>query len=192
MLEDALADLLEGPGPGIEFHAGIAVALYPALDDQKEINPHGLGAGIAAPRATDRGRDEKQTETGHNEEPGHEKELLRPDLDEEEIEAPVGEVHEHRLVRSIGTAIPADPWRQVVDAERDEHHQPLEATETSFRPLRKDLLSRLVKRLRGVASVSVCCLMAVTGRVDVLCGVEIHGTFPPLCLPFPIWAGKYP
>ncbi len=64
--------------------------------------------------------------------PGHEEEFLRPDLDEEEIEAAVGEIDQHRLVGRIGPAIPADPGRQVVDAERDQHHQPFEAAEMAF------------------------------------------------------------
>jgi hypothetical protein len=38
----------------IEADAGIAIALDGALDDEEEIDPHGLRAGIAAPRAPDR------------------------------------------------------------------------------------------------------------------------------------------
>jgi hypothetical protein len=96
----------------------VAVPLDEALDDEEEIDPDGLRAGVAAPGSPDCRGHKKKPEARHDEEPRHEEELLRPNLYEEEIEAPGSEVDKDRLIRRMRPAIPADPRRQVVDAKR--------------------------------------------------------------------------
>src|SRR5690606_36380965 len=106
-----------------------------ALDNEIKINPDGLRAGIAAPGAARDGGYEKQAKARHDEQAGDVVEFLRPDFDEEEIEAAIGKIDQHRLIRRIGAAIPAQPWRQIVAAERNEHDNPLEAPELALNAL---------------------------------------------------------
>jgi hypothetical protein len=80
-------------------------------------------------------------------------EFLRPDLYEEEIEAAMRKVDQHRLIGRERTPIPAQPRRQIVDAERDRHHQPFETPEITAGALWEDLLAGCIERLavaRGV------------------------------------------
>ena len=127
------------PRRRVELHAGVAVALDQPLDPDEEVGPDRLRAGIAAPGAADGGGDEEQPEPGHDQQAGDVIEFLRPDLDEEEVEAAVGEVDQHRLVGRIGPAVPAQPGRDLVDAEGDRHDHPFEAAENALGALREDL-----------------------------------------------------
>src|SRR5262249_7395318 len=72
--------------------------------------------------------------------------LLRPDLDEEEIKAAIGEIDEHGLVRRVRSAIPAQERQQVVNAETGDQERPLDIAESAGDALRKDLLTDRVKR----------------------------------------------
>ncbi len=146
MLGHALAYLVEAPRSGVEAHAGVAVALDEALNDEEEIDPDGLRAGVAAPGPPNCRRHEEKPEARHHQEPRDEEELLRPNLYEEEIEAPGSEVDKDCLIRRMRPAVPADPRRQIVDAERHQYHQPFEPAETTLGPLREDLPTLLVKR----------------------------------------------
>src|SRR5690606_23132120 len=110
---DALDDLAGGPRGGIELDAGVAVAFDEALYRKKQVDPHGLRAGIAAPGAPDGRGDQKEPDARHHEQAGNVDEFLRPDLDEEEIKTPVGEVHQHGLVGRVGATIPANPRREI-------------------------------------------------------------------------------
>jgi hypothetical protein len=120
------AELADGPRRLVEFDAGVAVTLDQFLDLDEKVGPDRLRAGIAAPGAAHHRGDEKKADTSHHQKPGHEVELLWPDFDEEEIEAPVGHVEQHGLIRRMGSTIPTDPRRQVVDPQRDRHDDPLE------------------------------------------------------------------
>ena len=140
----ALARSFERPGRLVEPHAGVAVALDEALDADEEIGPHCLRAGIAAPGpADDATSPGTAPSAGHDQQAGDVVELLRPDLDEEEVEAAVGEVDEHRLVRRVRAAVPAEPRRDLVDAEGDRHDEPLQVPAEAVRALRVDLDARL-------------------------------------------------
>lgn len=70
--------------------AGVAVALYGAFDHEEQVDPYRLGTGIAAPCAPDDRCQQEKAEACHDQEPGHKIELLRPYLDREDIEPPVG------------------------------------------------------------------------------------------------------
>src|SRR5690606_13913066 len=83
----------------------------------------------------------------------NEKELLRPDLDEEEVETPVRHVDQYCLVWRMRAAIPAEPGRQVANAECDCHHQPLELAERARRALGEDLLAGGVKGLAHLGRI---------------------------------------
>src|SRR5205085_815756 len=116
---------------GVELYPRIAIALDPALDHQEEIGPHRLRTAIAAPCAPDHRSHEEESDAGHDEKAGDIVEFLRPDFDEEEIEPPAGKIDQHRLIGSIGAAIPSEPRRHVVDAERHCHDDPFEPPEIS-------------------------------------------------------------
>ncbi len=152
-LDRALADLLPRPGRVPQLHPRVAVALDPALDEDEEVDPDRLRAGVAAPDPAEGGGEEEEAEAGHDEEAGDEVELLRPDLDEEEVEATVGEVDEHRLVGERGTAVPAEPGGDVVDGKGDGHDPPLQRPERAGDAAGEDRLARRVELRRFGAGI---------------------------------------
>ena len=101
----------------------------------EQVGPHGLRAGIAAPCASHGAGDEEQPDTRHDEQARDEIEFVRPDLDAEHVEAAVGEIDQHRLIGRIGSTLPADPRRDVIDRQRDDHDQPFEPAERTVDPL---------------------------------------------------------
>ena len=152
-------DLHGSPRLLVEADALVAVALPEALDGDHQIGPHRLGAGVAAPGAAHDRRHQEQGQCAEHEQAGDVVEFLRPDLEEEEEIAVVGHVQQHGLIGEIGAAAPPDPRQCVVDAERDRHHQPLDAAERSVRELRIDLLAARVEFALGLG----------VDRVDVVC-----------------------
>ena len=130
-----------------ETHTGVAVTLDPAFDQNEQVGPDGLRAGIAAPDAAQRRSEQKQAKPCHDQQTGDEVELVRPDLDPEEIEPPVGHIDQHRLIGQVRSAVPSDPRRDVIDAQRHTHDPPLQIAVESLHAARKDRLSRGVKRL---------------------------------------------
>ncbi|MNI22999.1 hypothetical protein D3C73_765680 [compost metagenome] len=182
MLDDTLGDLVRCPGAGIEFHPRIAIAFNEAFDDEKEIDPDRLRTGISAPGATDgRGQQEK-AKARHDQKTGDEDKFLRPDFDEEEIEAPTGEIDKHGLIGCEGATIPPDPRRQIIDAERDKHHQPLEPAETSLGTLGEDLLAFFIKRLaffaRRMHRLDINPFDRCVTCGNAFGGIEIHRNIP--------------
>jgi hypothetical protein len=137
-----LPDLLEVPGARVEADARVAVALPEALDHDHEIGPHRLRARVAAPHAPGERGDEEEPKRRQDQKARDVVELLRPDLDGAEEEALVGEVEEEGLVRQARSTVPADPGQQIIDAERDGHHRPLDLAEGAVRELGVDLLAR--------------------------------------------------
>ncbi len=141
---------LERPLRLVEPHARVAVALEEALDRDHQVGPHRLRTGIAAPHAPgDRG-DEKERERSKDQKAGDVVEFLRPDLEEEEKEAPRGEVDQHRLIGQIGAAVPPDPRHEIVDRERHRHDDPLDIAERAVGALRVDLDARGIEGALGV------------------------------------------
>ena len=134
------------PGTGIALEMLAPVALDPALDGLEQVGPYRLRAEITAPDAARDRVHQKQRHRGEDQQAGEVIDLLRPDLDEEEIEAPVGQVDQHRLVRRIRAAVPAHERQAVIDAERDEQHDPFDAPERAVHPLRIDFPPRLIER----------------------------------------------
>ncbi len=67
---------------------------------------------------------------------------MRPDFDPEEEKAPSGEIDQNRLVRQVWTAVPADPWDEVIDAQCDRHDHPFEVAELTRDAARKDGFAR--------------------------------------------------
>ena len=72
---------------GVFSHALAAVAFDPALDGVEQIGPYRLRAQIAAPDAAAEGVHQEQRDRGEDQQAGEVVDLLRPQLDEEEIEA---------------------------------------------------------------------------------------------------------
>ena len=110
-------------------------------------------ASASAPCAACDGCDQKQAEARHDEQARDVIEFLRPDFDEEEIEAAIGEVDQHGLIGRIRPAIPAQPRREIIDAQRDEHDEPFEAPELTANTLRKNLDPRRIERLPGLGGI---------------------------------------
>jgi hypothetical protein len=123
-----------------------------------------LRAEIAAPDAAAHRIHQEQRKGGDNQESGKIVDLLRPQLDEEEIKAAVGQVNQHRLVRRAQAAVPAHERQQVVDPEAERHQAPFDAAEGSGDALRIDLLLRDIKRRFGLVLQSDRkCLLAHRG-----------------------------
>src|SRR5690606_1356790 len=95
----------------------------------------------------------KQAEAGHDEQSRHKIELLWPDFDKEEIEAPVRHIDQDSLIGGKRPAVPAQPRRHIVNAERDGHDQPFEAAKLPTRTLWKYLLAWRVKRLANARGI---------------------------------------
>ena len=142
-------DLGRPPRRTFQPKLGVAVAFDEPFDVLEQVGPNRLRAGVSAPRAPDRRRDEEQADPGHDKEPGDVIELVRPDLDREHVKAARGQVDEHRLVRRIGPTVPAKPRGDIINDQGDGHHQPLEAAERSVDRLGKDLAALLEQVLPG-------------------------------------------
>src|SRR5690606_16530337 len=140
--------LARSPRGGVEPHPGIAIAVHEAINMLEQVGPYRLRAGIAAPSAPHSARNQEQADAGHDQQSGHEIEFVRPYLDVEHVEPAIDEINQHSLIGRIGPPIPADPWRAVIDRQRDRHDQPLEAAEGPVDPLVVDLLA-LFEQLLG-------------------------------------------
>ena len=80
-------------------HALAPVALDQPLDGIEQIGPDRLRAEIAAPDAAAHGVHQEQRQRSDDQQAGEVIDFLRPQLDEEEIEAAVRQIDQHRLVR---------------------------------------------------------------------------------------------
>ena len=70
---------------------------------------------------------------------------MRPDFDPKEIEAAVGKIEQHRLIRQAWSAVPTDPRRQVVYAQGEGHQRPFQIAEIARNTFGKDRLARGVE-----------------------------------------------
>ena len=150
---------LEGPRLLIAQQVLAAVALDPALDGLEQVGPHRLRTEIAAPDASRDRVHQEQRHRGEDEQPGEVVDFLRPDFDEEEVEAPVRKVEQHRLTGRVRPAVPAHERKPVIDAERDEQHDPFDPAEGARDALRIDLAACDVERpfLVGLGHHRRCC-----------------------------------
>ena len=159
--------LLEDLGPTprllIEPDARVAVALPEALNGHHQVRPDGLPAQIPAPHATGDGGEQEERQRRHHQEAGDEVELLRPKLEPEEVEALVRHIDQECLVGDAWTAIPADPWQQIVDCHGDSHDHPLNVAEETRSTLGVDLLTAriLTTGFLGVDGVDIMPLDTV-------------------------------
>ena len=100
---DALArEVVERPRPGVALHVLAAVAFDQRSIGEEQIGPHRLRAEIAAPDAAGDRVHQEQRHRREDQQAGEVVDFLRPDLDEEEIEAAVGEIDQHRLAGAFG------------------------------------------------------------------------------------------
>jgi hypothetical protein len=118
------------------------IALDPALDGQEEIGPHRLRAEIAAPDPAGDRVHQEQGHGGHDQQAGEVVDLLRPELDEEEVESALRQVHQHRLVGGGEPAVPPHEWQRVVDPERDQEQDPFDPAIGPVHALRIDFPAR--------------------------------------------------
>jgi len=146
VLGDAFADLRGAPRRGVELDAIAPVSLDQPLDPQEEIGPHRLDAEVAAPDATEQRVGEEQRERGEDQDAGEIVDFLRPDLDEEPIEARMRQVDQDRLARLVRTAVPTHERKDIVEAEADDQYRPLQAAVVSADLLRVDLRRGRIER----------------------------------------------
>ena len=71
--------------------------------------------------------------------------ILRPELNEKEVEFLTGEIRQHRLVRYALTAIPANPRQSIIDPQSGRHHEPFDHPELAMRKFGIDLLALGIK-----------------------------------------------
>ncbi len=81
-----LGAYLGGAGGGfVEFHALVVVAFDLAFHPQVSFGPHGLRAGVAAPHTTEQCGEEKQCQTGEDQQCGQVDKVLRPQGQAEQV-----------------------------------------------------------------------------------------------------------
>ncbi len=136
VLHDLAPDRIEGHWPCVALHALVAVAFDQPFDPHEEIGPHRLRAGVAAPHAAEQTGDQEQADRGHDQQAGQVIDVLRPELEVEEIEALVPDRQQHGLVGLVHAAMPAQPRQQVVDGEADDQHRPFESAHRTVHGLR--------------------------------------------------------
>ena len=161
---------MQAPIGLVQAQAGVAVAFDPAFDQQEQIGPHSLRAGVAAPDTAQRRGEQEQAQACHDQQSGDEIKFVRPDLNPQKVEAAVGQIYQHRLIGQAGATVPAQPGCQVIDAKGDGHDPPFEAAEKAIDPTRKNRRSGGVKRLVGLGCHVICsCSQRLfrAGRVPV-------------------------
>ena len=151
-----LSDLGEGERPLLEANAGIAVTLDLALHPHEQVGPYRLRAGEPAPHPTKPGGGQKQPDSADDQQAGQVVDLLRPDLDEEEVGPPPRQVDQERLIGSVRAAVPTNPRADVVESEEDPQGGPLQPAEEALDAARVDLgpagIERLFHGLRRLAA----------------------------------------
>ncbi|MGY4496807.1 hypothetical protein ACVWYH_000734 [Bradyrhizobium sp. GM24.11] len=127
-------------------HPLAAVAFDEALDGVEQIGPDRLRTEIAAPDAATNRVHQEQRHRGDDQQAGEVIDLLRPQLDEEEIEAAVGKIDQHRLAGGAKAAVPAHEGQEVIDAEAERHQAPFDPAEGAGDALGIHLLAGCVER----------------------------------------------
>ena len=145
---DAQAQFACAPARVMQSDAGIAVALDPAFDKDEQIGPDRLRAGITTPHTPQSRGKQKQPKPRHDQQTGDEIEFMGPDLDPEEIEPPMRQIDQHRLIRQVGPAVPPQPRGEIIYPQRNGHDTPLKAAEEPVDAARKNRHSRGIKRWR--------------------------------------------
>src|ERR1700753_1999385 len=104
---------LHGAASSIFSHALATIAVDQTLDGIKQIGPYGLRAEISAPNSTADRIHQKECNRGENQQPGKIIDLLRPQLDEKEIEPAIGNVDQDGLARRAQTTVPSHERQQI-------------------------------------------------------------------------------
>ena len=183
-------------GAGIPLHPFVAVTFDQPLDPHEQVGPHGLRAGVAAPHAAEQTGHQEQPDRGHDQQAGQIVDVLRPEFQIEEIEPLMEQVEQHRLVGLGHAAMPAQPWQQVIQAEAEDQHRPLEPPHRAVHRFRIDphavgvemfapllllqlqLPIGLADTRHGCSALSAPGLLAAAQRMDVQrnsldgCGIE--------------------
>ena len=141
--------LVRGPFGIVEPHTGVAVAFNPAFHKDEQVSPDGLRTGIAAPNASQRRGEQKQPKARHDQQTRDEVKFVGPNLDPEKVKAAVGQINQHRLVRHAGAAVPAQPWCEGVNAQRQRQDPPFQAAKGTTDAAGKDRLARGVEGRSG-------------------------------------------
>lgn len=156
--EGVLGDLLghqrRRPAALVGLHPLATVAFDQTLHRIEQVGPDGLRTQVAAPDPAGQRIHQEQHHRGEDQQAGEVVDLLRPDLDEEEVEAAAREIDQNRLVGRVRSTVPAHEGQQVVDAEREGHDGPLDRPEPALDLLRIDLLATCVEAARRPAAAT--------------------------------------
>ena len=115
MLAALTPSLVQRQGRSIQPHTRIAIALKQALNDDIEIGPDRLGAGIAAPEPAKQGRHQEQGQGCGDEQAGEIINLLRPQLDKEKEKPGLSKINQNRLIGHARPPVPAQPGQDRID-----------------------------------------------------------------------------
>ena len=148
----------ERPAPFVAEDTLAPVAFDQALHRVEEIGPDRLRTQITAPHPAGHGVHQEQGHGRDDQKAGKIIDLLRPQLDEEEIEPAMRKIDQHGLVGRAGSAIPAHERQQVICRQRQAEDGPLDPAEPAVNRLRIDLFARLVERAYDDGVVHGCRL----------------------------------
>ena len=127
-------DLLAVPRSCIELHPAAAVAFGPSLHPQEYFRPDRLRTGVPAPYPAGQRSEEEQGHARDNQQHRQEDEILRPEIQPEDVELARRQVEQHGL-----PSIPAQPRKGVEHAEQYHHGGKPQGLEPSRHVARVDL-----------------------------------------------------
>ena len=136
------ADLLKGPGGGVEPQAGAAVTFHLVFDPHKQLGVHRLGAGEATPQPPGDGGEEEQRQRADHQQAGEVNEVLRVQHQPEQVEAARTQVEQHHLAFA-----PLDPRQAVKHQLGEDEHGPAPAGKHAADGAGLHLLLRHVERI---------------------------------------------
>ena len=91
----------------MQAYAGVAIPFDPAFNQNEQIGPDRLRAGIATPNPPRGGCEQEKSQTRHDQQARDKINLMRPDFDHKEKEPPMGDINQNCLIGQIEPTIPA-------------------------------------------------------------------------------------
>ena len=98
---------------GIEAHARVPVAFEQPLDPHEQVRPDRLRTGVSTPDPAEQAGYQKQQDRGHDQQHGQERDVLRPQLQPEQVELAAAEIEQHILMELVAIGIRQANRRQT-------------------------------------------------------------------------------
>ena len=150
-------------GLGIPFHARRCGRLQCQRSiGHEQIGPDGLRAGVAAPDAADHTGDQEQRDRAQDQQAGKQPDVLRPELQVEEVKPFVIQVQQHGLVRLVRPAVPAQPGQQVIERQAAGQYCPFRPAHPALHGLRVDPHAIGEKMLAGFLLLDLQLALGLT------------------------------